>query len=280
MRNLYMYTMLLVFTASLFSLSSCSRHPKQRVKPHENVLLLLAHPDDETMIGTFLSTWSHRGHNISAIYVTAGEGGKKYIGLDAQGTPTFDDTLSQSKLARIRKNELSRALKEYGIKSYTILGQADRPFRDSQGRPSRDLHAFLHSNTWDLQKMKDQIVKHLQNYAPTIVVSMSLDQDVHVHHKSIRYLAQKMWEEKQFGPRARLFLAIDEGERIKKKLGEEEKSIWKTYKSVDSRGDTAIGSPVLGPARHYRSQLTGYKMNPDPTTVETLYIPKKALRQF
>ena len=44
--------------------------------PQKNVLLILAHPDDEAYIRSFIARWVENDVRVSALYLTVGEGGR------------------------------------------------------------------------------------------------------------------------------------------------------------------------------------------------------------
>lgn len=107
----------------------------------EKILLVFAHPDDETMLGSFLLKWKAAGIPISALYVTGGEGGKKLeVKSSGEQVPL---QIPAEELRALRAKEMAKAAKNYGIQDLLQLNESDLALRAQAGVPSRNGTAFL-----------------------------------------------------------------------------------------------------------------------------------------
>ena len=74
-------------------------------KSSYNVLLIVAHPDDETLVSGTLAKFTDLGCNVSVAYITSGDDGTDMTGKGLWGEP----------LARQRESEARRSLKHIGV---------------------------------------------------------------------------------------------------------------------------------------------------------------------
>jgi LmbE family N-acetylglucosaminyl deacetylase len=92
--------------------------PDKRFKT--DILLILAHPDDETAIGSFLAKMVFdEQRTVSAVYLNRGDGGGNSIGNE-----------QSLAMANIREIEVRRALAKFGIFNVWILDGGDTPAQD------------------------------------------------------------------------------------------------------------------------------------------------------
>jgi len=81
-----------------------------------NVLCLIAHPDDETMLcGGILALLAQRGAKVHIACLTRGEGGD-------MGEPPLAD---RKHIGEVREQEMVAAVQQLGAKSLTFLGYVD-----------------------------------------------------------------------------------------------------------------------------------------------------------
>src|SRR5690606_30327062 len=99
----------------------------REVPQQGNVLVVLAHPDDETMIAGTLVYLQSQGKKIKIAYATDGEGGKVYrVGEEGLVSEDFPKEAMRS----LRLRELERALAELGITDWMRFQAPDEPLRD------------------------------------------------------------------------------------------------------------------------------------------------------
>jgi LmbE family N-acetylglucosaminyl deacetylase len=167
------------------------------------VLLVLAHPDDETMAAGQLSRLKERGFEIHAVYATRGENGR-----------IFGKQLSANKTAQIREEEMKLTAEKMGIASVTYLDAPDIALRNPKtGIPTRDPFGIL-QRYWNTKKISDRLRIVAERIQADIVISMSFSPGAHGAHKAIRIITQNLFRLLRLGTRAKSFYAIDEGNRI------------------------------------------------------------------
>ncbi|HMQ10457.1 MAG TPA: PIG-L family deacetylase [Oligoflexia bacterium] len=163
---------------------------KSDVQHKEKVFLVLAHPDDETMLGGFLLELKRLNIPVYALYLTSGEGGKLQV-LDKKGE-WQGQNIDSLKLKKIREHELSKAATNYGFQNYFLFNQKDEPLRDKSGLPIRDGQVFLNKKIWNKQQIQKKILTLFEKYKPSYVITMSLDQHTHAHHKASRIILDEL----------------------------------------------------------------------------------------
>ncbi|MCF7808310.1 MAG: PIG-L family deacetylase [Candidatus Marinimicrobia bacterium] len=92
--------------------------PDERFKT--DILLVLAHPDDETAIGSYLAKLVFDdGKRVSAVYSNRGQGGGNSIGVE-----------QSEALGAIREIEVRRAMAKFGVTNLWFLDGDDTPGQD------------------------------------------------------------------------------------------------------------------------------------------------------
>jgi LmbE family N-acetylglucosaminyl deacetylase len=104
--------------------------PDERYKA--DILLIVAHPDDETEIGPYLARAIYEEHKrVAVVYGTRGNGGGNAMGLEQAAA-----------LGAVREIEARRALASWGIMNVWFLGGPDTPGQDVL----RSLETWNHGN--------------------------------------------------------------------------------------------------------------------------------------
>lgn len=88
--------------------------PDDRLKT--DLLLIVAHPDDETGISAYLAQLADQKKKVAIVYLTHGEAGRNYMGSERARS-----------LGSIREMELRHALAGLGILDVWFLGGRDTP---------------------------------------------------------------------------------------------------------------------------------------------------------
>ncbi|HWN98980.1 MAG TPA: PIG-L family deacetylase, partial [Blastocatellia bacterium] len=92
--------------------------PDERFKA--DILLIVAHPDDETMISSYLARAIFDQHKrVAVIYGTRGDGGGNSVGYEQAAA-----------LGAVREIEARRALASWGVMNVWFLGAPDTPGQD------------------------------------------------------------------------------------------------------------------------------------------------------
>src|SRR5512133_2559079 len=91
--------------------------PDERLKA--DVLLIVAHPDDETGVSAYLAQLMEQGKRVAAVYLTHGEAGHNNMGRERGPS-----------LGASREMELRHALTYLGIANVWFLYGRDTPRQD------------------------------------------------------------------------------------------------------------------------------------------------------
>lgn len=99
--------------------SNAHTTPKPDERFKADVLLIVAHPDDETGVSAYLAQLLDQGKRVAAVYLTHGEAGHNNMGRERAAS-----------LGAVREIELRRALAELGVENVWFLGGRDTPSQD------------------------------------------------------------------------------------------------------------------------------------------------------
>ena len=126
-----------------------------RVKSAKRLLLVHAHPDDETINnGVTMAKYAADGINVTLVTCTRGEEGEVLVDSLLNLASSKDD-----KLGEHREVELKNAMDELGIKDFRFLGAPNKKWRDSgmMGTPQNDRKDVF----WqaDLDEAANELVK-------------------------------------------------------------------------------------------------------------------------
>lgn len=116
-----------------------------------DVLLIVAHPDDDVLLGAWLARIVLDGHkNVSVIYATNGDGGGNNRGPE-----------SGLALGAVREMEARRALAVYGIDRIWFLGGHDTPGQN----PLRSL------DSWNHGRILNNLIRLVRITRPEVIVT-------------------------------------------------------------------------------------------------------------
>ena len=142
-----------------------------------DLLLIVAHPDDDVVIGGYLARASLDQHKrIAVIYCTPGDGGGNAVGNEA-GTA----------LGQMRILEARRALAPLGIENIWFLGGHDTPGQD----PLRSL------DRWGHGRMLEEVVRLVRLTRPEVILTWLPDYVVgenHGDHQAAGVLATEAFD--------------------------------------------------------------------------------------
>jgi LmbE family N-acetylglucosaminyl deacetylase len=93
--------------------------PKPDDRFKADVLLLVAHPDDETGVSAYLAQLLDQGKHVAGVYLTHGEAGHNNMGRERAAS-----------LGAVREMELRHALAQLGVDNVWFLGGRDTPSQD------------------------------------------------------------------------------------------------------------------------------------------------------
>lgn len=214
--------------AAVFLTTNLTGLPSWAQNRPKRVLVVVAHPDDETMAAGMLIRMREKGIEIQGIYATLGEEGR-----------VFGKRLSREETAKIRRQELVTATNVLGFSKTLVLDAPDIALRDPiTNIPSRDAGLILRDH-WDIRKINDQIQNFAERFQPDVVITMSLSNDSHSGHKAIRLITQNLFQQKRLGPNAKSLYSIDEGDRVR---GSHERGLETLSFSLDTVSEIASRS--------------------------------------
>jgi N-acetyl-1-D-myo-inositol-2-amino-2-deoxy-alpha-D-glucopyranoside deacetylase len=138
-----------------------------RVSAAKRLLLVHAHPDDETINnGVTMAKYAALGAQVTLVTCTRGEEGEVLVNELANLASDKDD-----KLGEHREIELKDAMDELGIKDFRFLGAPSKKWRDSgmMGTPANDRDDVF----WqaDLDEASNELVKIILEIKPQVLIT-------------------------------------------------------------------------------------------------------------
>ncbi len=141
-----------------------------------DVLLVVAHPDDDTTIGGYLARLEDMHKRVAVIYCSSGDGGGDEVGNEAGRS-----------LGQMRILESRKALASLGIENVWFLGGSDTPGQNV-------LWALDH---WGHGRSLDQVVRLVRLTRPEVILTWLPDTDAgenHSDHQAAGVLATEAFD--------------------------------------------------------------------------------------
>ena len=139
----------------------------QRMNFEKRLLLVHAHPDDETINnGATMAKYVAEGAQVTLVTCTRGEEGEVLVPALAHLASSIDD-----KLGEHRVTELTNAMAELGVKDFRFLGEPDKKWRDSgmMGTPPNERSdVFWQAN---LDEAANELVKIILKTKPQVMIT-------------------------------------------------------------------------------------------------------------
>jgi len=174
------------------------------------VLLVTAHPDDETLLAVTTYKITHElGGVVDQVVITNGEGGFTYSLLSE---PIYNlklatEATGRERLPEIRKQELLNAGKILGVRNHYFLDQKDTKF----GLDIREPLDTAWNISWVSARLKELIIANKYDYILTLLP----DSITHAHHKAATILALKAVEDVKVKPVILAVATSNNGETVK-----------------------------------------------------------------
>ena len=138
-----------------------------RVNAARRLLLVHAHPDDETIgNGVTMAKYATAGTQVTLVTCTRGEEGEVLLSELANLASDKDDKLGEQRII-----ELKNAMHELGIKDYRFLGAPNKKWRDSgmMGTPQNDRNDVFWQT--DLDEAALELVKIILETKPQVLIT-------------------------------------------------------------------------------------------------------------
>ena len=147
--------------------------------PGFKVLLVIAHPDDESECAAVLYRITHElGGAVDQVIVTNGEAGTQYS-APAQayyGLSLSEETFGPRRLARLRRKEVLRSSQILGIRHSYFFDQRDTGFTLD---PLEGFHA------WNIELVRQRLFTLLERERYDLVLVLLPTADTHGHHQTV-----------------------------------------------------------------------------------------------
>jgi LmbE family N-acetylglucosaminyl deacetylase len=147
------------------------------------VLVVMAHPDDESTVSVTLYKIAKEQNGIVDIFViTNGEAGYKYSTLAESyyGASLTDETTGRQKLPRIRKQELINAGRILGVSHYYFGEQKDEKFTLNEKQPL--------DSCWNVMHVRKKLKRLLSDQSYDFVFCLLPETETHGAHKAAALL--------------------------------------------------------------------------------------------
>jgi LmbE family N-acetylglucosaminyl deacetylase len=219
-----MKQILILLIASIFVINTQAQTPR--------VLVITAHPDDETGMAAVIYKITHdlKG-TVDQCVITNGEAGYKYstLGNDYYGLELTDPEVGRANLPRIRKQELINAGKIIGMNNIFFLDQQDAHY----GLDEREPLDTSWNVTWIDTRLRDIMTKTKYDYVFCLIPVP----ETHGGHKAATLLALRAVKELPLSQRP-IILGVSasaKGDTATTKFSQ-----LKTYTETRMEGDSAL----------------------------------------
>jgi LmbE family N-acetylglucosaminyl deacetylase len=148
------------------------------------VLVVMAHPDDESVFSVTLYKIAKEHHGIIDLFViTDGEAGYKYATLAESyyGAALTDEKIGRSQLPRIRKRELKNAGHILGVAHYYFMDQRDSHYGLNEHDPL--------DTSWAVKAVNKRLNQLLVDNHYDLVFCLLPEPSTHGAHKAASLLA-------------------------------------------------------------------------------------------
>lgn len=124
--------------------------PKPDDRFKTDLLLIAAHPDDESGVSAYLAQLLDQGKRVAAVYITHGEAGHNHMGLERGPS-----------LGLVREMELRHAMDQLGVKNVWFL--------DGKDTPTQDVLQSL--SNWGHGAVLEEVVRVVRLTRPNVILT-------------------------------------------------------------------------------------------------------------
>ena len=140
----------LVLCLSAVAQDSAAQAPPKDDRFKADVLLIVAHPDDETGVSAYLAQLLDQGKRVAAVYLTHGEAGHNNMGRERGPS-----------LGAAREMELRHAMTQLGVQNVWFL--------DGKDTPSQDVLQSLAN--WHHGTSLEEVVRMVRITRPSVIIT-------------------------------------------------------------------------------------------------------------
>jgi LmbE family N-acetylglucosaminyl deacetylase len=173
--------------ALIVALPSCAgdpRAPAAAEAPPLSVLVVVAHPDDESAVAATMYRIAVELHGaVDELVITNGEGGYRYSTLAEPyyGLQLTDEAVGRARLPAIREQELRRATRILGVRDLILLRQQDLRYTLDPGEAL--------TRIWDVPAVGLALDRQLASRHYDAVIGLLPVPETHGHHQAATILA-------------------------------------------------------------------------------------------
>lgn len=171
-------------TAPVAAMQAASRHAPKAEEDRPNVLLVVAHPDDEAMFAATVYAITHAlDGEVDLAVLTDGSGGFRYAQLaePIYGLELTDEEIARHHLPAIRKRELLAGGAIIGLRNYFFLDQYDHAYTENTDT--------VLTRVWDAEAVRAGLARIMERGDYDFVFGHLPIPDFHAHHKAATILA-------------------------------------------------------------------------------------------
>lgn len=151
MKLVRVFAMLLILPVTLFAqVPEAPPVPRPDERLKADILLIVAHPDDETGVSAYLAQAMDQGKRVAAVYITHGEAGHNQMGTERALA-----------LGAAREMELRHALTSLGVQNVWFL--------DGRDTPSQNVLQSL--GNWRHGAILEEVVRMVRLTRPDVILT-------------------------------------------------------------------------------------------------------------
>ncbi|WP_439694631.1 PIG-L family deacetylase [Mucilaginibacter sp. AW1-7] len=179
-----MKKLIVLLLTVVFYLGGLKQGRAQVTAARPRILVVMAHPDDESTFSVTLYKIAKEQHGIVDLFViTNGEAGYKYATLAETyyGIELTDEKTGRANLPRIRKRELVNAGHILGVNEYYFIDQKDAHYTSNEKEPL--------DTSWNVNTVNNRLRQVLTSNHYDFIFTLLPETGTHGAHKAAALIA-------------------------------------------------------------------------------------------